>query len=572
MNSTIFRFAAGLAASVASAQLTVDQKVFELQVLASLYAKQYAPYEWKRDVMRFDLYNLAPWIQRVRQTRNDVEFYETCALYVAGLNDIHSYYEVPSEFQAYLGLGADIYDGKVIIDGIDRGALPARQYPFAIGDELVTVDGRPVEEVLADLGRFVPWGDARATRRYAADYLGFRPQAYFPTAVDLKEAATIEVRRRESGQLETYTLPWEKTGRELTSAGPVPSPRLFTSPRRWSETDEAGPVPRWRKPAIALSYSRASRAQRSVRGFGALNPVFSMPQGFVQRLGRNRGDVFFSGTYASGGKRIGFIRIGDLAPVPFELLGTGLRQFDAEIRFFQQNTDGLVVDVMRNPGGFGCYAQALLSWLIPERFRGFGAEVRATLEWVHDFDQAVADAEESGAEQWEIDLLQSQLDQVAQAYGENRGRTGPISLCGPSLDVDPATGSSGSVIAYTKPVILLADEFTTSAADIVAAVFQDAGRGPVVGWRTAGAGGNIAGVPSVGFYAEGRANVTQSMLTRPNTVAPPGFPASHYIENVGVHPDIVLDYMTMENLLESGRPFVEAFTANLVDLIESSGR
>jgi C-terminal processing protease CtpA/Prc len=289
-----------------------------------------------------------------------------------------------------------------------------------------------------------------------------------------------------------------------------------------------------------------------------------MPAGFVQRLGPGRGDLFFSGTYTSGGKRIGFIRIGDFAPVEYEFLGTALRQFDGEIRFFQQNTDGLVVDVMRNPGGFGCYAESLLTWLIPYRFRSFGAEVRATWEWVTAFDQSLEDAEASGAEQWEIDLLADAAGQVRQAYQENRGRTGPIPLCGPSLDVDPASA------AYTKPIMLLADEFTTSAGDIFAAIFQDAGRGPVGGWRTAGAGGNIATIASVGFYAEAGAAVTQSMVTRARVVEPPGFPASHYIENAGVHPDVLLDYMTMDNLVENGRPFVEACTAKMAELIEHS--
>jgi C-terminal processing protease CtpA/Prc len=105
-----------------------------------------------------------------------------------------------------------------------------------------------------------------------------------------------------------------------------------------------------------------------------------------------------------------------------------------------------------------------------------------------------------------------------------------------------------------------------------AAVFQDAARGPVVGWRTAGAGGSVEEIPNVGFYSEGAASVTQSMLTRARVLATPGFPASHYIENVGVHPDIVLDYMTMDNLLQNGRPFVEAFTAKLVELIQNPGR
>ena len=41
-------------ASLGFAQLTMDQKVSDLQALAGLYAKRYGPYEWKRDAIGFD--------------------------------------------------------------------------------------------------------------------------------------------------------------------------------------------------------------------------------------------------------------------------------------------------------------------------------------------------------------------------------------------------------------------------------------------------------------------------------------------------------------------------------------
>ena len=47
---------------------------------------------------------------------------------------------------------------------------------------------------------------------------------------------------------------------------------------------------------------------------------------------------------------------------------------------------------------------------------------------------------------------------------------------------------TGKVLAYAKPILLLTDEFSVSSAEIFAALFQDSKRGPVFGWRTAGAG------------------------------------------------------------------------------------
>ena len=43
-------------------------------------------------------------------------------------------------------------------------------------------------------------------------------------------------------------------------------------------------------------------------------------------------------------------------------------------------------------------------------------------------------------------------------------------------------------------------------------------------------------------------------------ISTPDYPATPYIENVGVRPDIVVDYMTRVNLMTGGASFVEAFT------------
>ena len=142
-----------LAASTLMAQLTPEQKSIDLQTIASLYAKQYAAYEWKRDNLGFDLFDLRPWLERARQTKTDLEYLDLVAEYTASLQDIHSYYAVNSDFAADLHLYTDIYDGKVLIEQINRAYLPARTFDFAVGDEIVQFDGKPVAEVLRGIAK-----------------------------------------------------------------------------------------------------------------------------------------------------------------------------------------------------------------------------------------------------------------------------------------------------------------------------------------------------------------------------------------------------------------------------------
>jgi C-terminal processing protease CtpA/Prc len=566
MKKILTVFALLLSTEVAFGQLARDQKLFDFQSLAALFVKQYGPYEWKRDALHFDLFDLKPWLDRVERSKDDLEFYEICAQYVASLDDLHSQYFVPSMFEAYIGIGVDLYDDKPLIDSIDRRELPEEDFPFQIGDELISVDGQLVEDWIRDVSRLVSFANPRSTRRFALDQIFDRYQFTLPRAHEIGEEATVVI-RRQSGEMQTYMIPWNKAGDPVTTVGPVPSPRLRSAPRKLSTHAAEQDWPSYMQALLKLRNRRVPR-QLHLRGFGRLAPVFNMPESFRQRLGRRAGDFFFSGTYEAEGRTIGFLRIPDF--LGDESLFTelaALDEFETEIAFFSDNADGLVLDIMRNPGGDFCYAEELLQRLIPYRFRTIGDEVRPTLEWLQGLQSALADAKAQEAEQWVIDLLGFILEQMTTAYTENRGLTGPLPLCTPLLDLEPATDSSGNVIAFNKPLLLLIDEFSTSSGDAFAAVMQDSLRAPLLGLRTAGGGGVVEGF-QVGYYSEGWVSLSRTVGVRKMPVVTSEYPTAPLIENIGVRPDIYVDYMTRENLLSNGKPFVETFTKAMLDTIE----
>src|SRR6266852_8511791 len=117
-------------ASVAFGQMTMDQKIMDLQDVAGLYAKNYGPYEWKRDALGYDLLNLVPWLDKVRATKNDLDFYDVLSEYVASLNDAHDFIQLPANFVARLNFGVDVFDGKLLVDSITRARLPVAEFPF----------------------------------------------------------------------------------------------------------------------------------------------------------------------------------------------------------------------------------------------------------------------------------------------------------------------------------------------------------------------------------------------------------------------------------------------------------
>lgn len=555
-----FTLAAGLVLAIASpAQLTTEQRVADFRYLASLYAQRYAPYEWKRELLKYDLLDLQPWLERVQKAKDDLDYYEIAVDYVASLNDGHAGYFLPSTFAASLGFTVDIYDGKVLIDSINRQRLPAEQYPFEVGDELVSVDGSTAQELIKRFAKYLVVGHQRATERSAAAAIVSRWQDSMPRAHELGEEAKVVV-RRAGGEQATYSIPWRKTGVPVTVLAPGRSP--LPAARSQPSAPCAEEVPSYLRQLERLRTMKLPQP-RAVLGQGALKPVFDLPEGFTLRLGAKTYDSFYSGTFEAGGLKIGFLRIPDFDILRF------VSTFEKEIAYFQENTDGLIIDLMRNPGGYVCLAESLLARLIPYKFRAVTLEARVLWSELLEAKSDLEQAQRSGAKPETLKVLEFVAKEFEFAYRENKGCTRPIPVCGIYAERDPATDKSGNPIAYTKPLMLLIDEISFSAAEVFAAVIQDSRRGPLFGMRTGGGGGSVADFPA-GIYAQGSANVTTSLVIRKEFVSVPGYPTSPYIENVGVHPDVVADYMTRDNLMNKGRPFVEAFSAKMVEHIQAN--
>jgi C-terminal processing protease CtpA/Prc len=143
----------------------------------------------------------------------------------------------------------------------------------------------------------------------------------------------------------------------------------------------------------------------------------------------------------------------------------------------------------------------------------------------------------------------------------------PIPICSYTNTLPPATDTNGNVIAYTKPIVVLNNNFTLSAAETFAATLQDAERATMFGTQTDGGGGNVVSFNATAF-SEGNTRVTESLEIRNHLISTTDLPSAPYVENIGVQPDLFSDYQTRANLLTGGQPFVEGFTIAIAKLIE----
>ena len=559
-----------------------EQRNADLETLASWYAKNYGPYEWKRDALGFDLMRLTPWLQRVHHS-DDLDFQEALIEYVASLNDAHDNIAFPTTYFISLPMSLDIYDGKVLIDGINRTLLPLAQFPFGIGDEIVSFDGQPVQLAIQSLRKYAVSANPRSTDRTAASRLVARSQQIMPKIPDVGDTASVGVRMVSTGETRVYTIAWIKSGIPMLSQGPLPEPRrgngrmslstdgqgfevapagAAASPSvfQFADLPKDDTLPAHMEPLRPLLNASVSKDYYSVLNFGARFPIFAPPAGFVIRPVPVGTPAFLlSGTYMAGGKRIGFLRIPTMSPPSTTLV---LQHLDQEIAFFNANTDALVVDVMRNPGGLVSFVEAISQRFMTAPFNIIGFEIRSTGAWLFSFASQLNLARATRPPNDPILLnLQRNFEEVLGAFNENRGRSAPVSLNATgSLTLDPAA------VRYGKPMIVLTDEFSASGGDMFPAIIQDNGRAPLVGMRTMGAGGSVIGLNCTS-YTESICRITVSLMNRGRLIQTPEYPAAPYIENIGVRPDIVLDYMTRENLMTAGVPFVQAFTQALLALV-----
>jgi hypothetical protein len=143
-------------------------------------------------------------------------------------------------------------------------------------------------------------GNPISVRRLAATRAISRVQSLMPHAPDVGASATVIV-RRQSGALETYDIPWQKTGTPL-EVGPIPSPRppAHALPRRpcAAHAFNAG-NPDYMRLLNQFSYSGVDASETGVLSLGSRNPFFlaGFPSTFTRRIGGNAADFFYSGTF-----------------------------------------------------------------------------------------------------------------------------------------------------------------------------------------------------------------------------------------------------------------------------------
>jgi len=515
---------------VSQAQLK-QMMIGDLDSIRNMIAVRYAPAGWKKDQYGWDL---DAEIQKAKDQVNASDSFgvkDYQALLKSLLNTMKDYHVSVSFYStemAYLPFNVTEAQGRYFISSINRRALPETVFPFKIGDEITSFDGRPVAEVIAELQKKAGMNDVPHTdASMAAMSLTFRNGG----SADQVPQGPVSVGIKPAGASETVAFPMK-----WTYAPEMIAPQPFAA-----KGNKGAPGLK-----IPMSWLGLMMLQTAAAPGGALASYgLGNKDGFLPDFGEKiwtapADNTFRAYVYKSpsSGRNIGFVRIPTYAvsdPIK------AAKDFAALVPELSRQSDALVIDQTNNPGGIVLYLYAIASMLtdsplsVPRHYISLTqSDVAEAINFLQETAGVKTDADAVDAlgptvagYPVDLELLKNwtafYVDTVKQ-WSSGRTITSPLPVFG------IAAVKPDAAVRYAKPVLILTNQLDFSGGDFFPAIMQDNKRAVIFGERTAGAGGvvksykrenNLLGVQSV--------NLTATIAERAG-----GEP----IENLGVTPDI----------------------------------
>lgn len=539
-------------AQTSFAALNAEQRLSDFAQLVNIFQRNYGPLRWKKTSVGLDFdKHVAEYKSRIGAARNDAEFYNLLARFTAGLKDGHVSAMVPSTLRANLGFTVDLIEGKVLIETVDRLKLPEPLFPFKKGDQLISLGNKPVDQIIADMVAVSDTGHAPSSNRIAASRIPARRQdrGY---AIP-KGVTTVTVLPKGAAQPITVTATWILTGSalvELDDLERLSDDDTGAVPTAASGKELLAQLKKMPEFSSVLSQAKIEELhQIGITDIGSPKSMFKLPANAKEIPGL----PVTAAIYEAAGKKIGVIRV-------HTYMDDGLTEVVARaLQVMEAATDALVIDQTNNPGGSVALVPEIVGLFAEKTYKDMDFKVRPSLNWLKkfaDINAKIAELLKADPNDFAGNALKARFEylesEVKDSLSEKRFLTKPISL---NLTGTYGTIQPNTVVRYTKPVLLLINEFDFSGGDAFPAIMQDNGRVTVFGAQTSGAGGNVAeyGPLANSFF---KLQLTESLMVRPN---------GQYMENRGVVPDVKYE-ITEDDFMNDYRGYVKAFTVEALKL------
>jgi Peptidase family S41/PDZ domain len=516
-----------------------------LSAMKSVYSTRYAPIGWKKQYAGYDLGVEYSKAVNTASTKSALSIAETRPIFndfIYAMKDYHVSITYIATEQASLPLMVRGAEGRLFIVFIDRSKLSETAFPFAIGDELIAIDGIPANQVVDQVqATYTP--NVAETDRAQAEIRLFNRRASRGLTVP-NGPVTLTIKRKGAAAPSSVQLVWDYVPEKIPARGDLMHGTLnFASGSKFH-------------PQMSVDLDSSPSAAENPFNLGTR-------QSFMPALGRKiwespADNSFHAYLFQDDNKKIvGYVRIPSYSPAG----GTAKAALDfaAIIPHLEANAESLVIDQVNNPGGSVFYLYALVSMLsdrpmaTPRHRMAISqsdvAEALTTLEQLKaintedDVKKFIPADYLSGypVTLETVRFMQSYAQFIVDEWTQGRKLTKPYWIAGVD-HINP------SPVRFTKPILLLVNELDFSGGDFFPTIMQDNQRVTVMGTRTAGAGGYVVDVSVPNNVGIATFRVTESIAERVT-----GKP----IENLGVTPDIGYS-LTAEDYTSNFAPYVKA--------------
>ncbi len=547
--------AATCCAFAAQADSLSNALVENLYAMKSVYRAEYAPAAWKKSYANYDLdvsFQRAIAAANANPGLNQIEARDILKNFIYAMKDYHTSISFVSTEAATLPVTIKGAEDHFFLAYIDRTKLPESSFPFHVGDEVVSFDGKPALDAVNEVQAQIP-ENVLATDRSLAELSLTNRKAARGYKVP-KGPVTLGIKKHGSETVSNIQLIWEYTAEEITPRADMNSLQSQVKKSLLSHT-----------PMMDVNF--AENLADNPYGLGSR-------KSFTPDLGAkiwqsSDSDTFHAYIYMNQNKNlIGYVRIPSYHPEDYN---KAVADFKAIISRFQSQTDAMIIDQVDNPGGSVFYLYTLASMLSDQplqtpqhRMAITQADVMLAKKAISALQQVKSDEDARKVVPTIVDDLDGypvsyELSQFLLSYNRmivaewdaGHKLTRPYWISGVD-HINPAD------VHYTRPILLLTNHLDFSGGDFFPTILQDNKRVTILGSRTAGAGGYVNNVKIPNNIGIDAFRVTESIAERVS-----GNP----IENLGVTPDILYE-MTPADYQTNFKPYTSKIQATVDSLIK----
>lgn len=520
-----------------SEQATKDRMKKDLDIIQNIFDVHYAPKEWK------NLYS--GWVLEEEIEKAKVKIDETSPIttkayqrivqeFFNSTKDYHVTVRFWSTESAKLPFSVKQSEGKYFITYVDEEKLSPLFYKYKKGDEVVSFDGRPTDEVIQELMETEFRYANKATDQALAEiYLTSRLGALGHKVP--RGPVKVGIKSKLTGKVQNTQLIWNYTPEKITHGmNPKPSKKRVQQDLNTSLNDLLNDE---------MLAPQADVMEELAIYLKDSKDLLGSKESFIPELGKiwwssDPEDTFHAYIYENENRElIGYVRI----PHYKGGLTGEVEAFEEIIKRFEERTDAIVIDQINNPGGSVYYCYALASLLTEEplftpkhRMMITQFEVGLSLLLLTQLENVTNDEEAIKAfgstffsgipvtHQF-VQFIINYCHFIIAEWDAGRRLTEPHYILGVDhINPHPTT-------RYTKPILFLINQLDFSCGDFVPAILQDNKRVTLLGTRTAGAGGYIRNHTFPNNFGLVYFTYTASIAERLD---------KNPIENLGVTPDI----------------------------------